>query len=235
VVRAAVAVDGRFEMIAEAADGTEALREARECQPDAIILDLGLPDITGVDLLPQLRAVAPHAKIVIFTGTQSLVGPGTESADALVLKDVEIAVLLDAIADVTADTSSEAAVEVEPAITSVAAVRAFTTRNMAAFDCDDHADDAALIISELATNAVVHARTRYRVTMRRRRRAVRLEVTDRVMTMPDPQDEDHDREGGRGLHLISALAIAWGVDPRVDGKTVWAELPCPERQHRRSA
>lgn len=52
---------------AEAADGREAIRLAEELQPDAIVLDLMMPNMSGIDALGRIAQVAPRAKIVMLT------------------------------------------------------------------------------------------------------------------------------------------------------------------------
>lgn len=100
------------------------------------------------------------------------------------------------------------------------------------FGMDALAEDAVLLISELATNAVVHAGTAFEVTCVDLGAAVRIEVHDRhpsrelPAALPEP---DPTREGGRGLLACAALAAAWGVDYTHDGKTVWCRLDAPER------
>jgi hypothetical protein len=53
---------------------------------------------------------------------------------------------------------------------------------------------------------------------------LRIGVRDRSRAMPAPQEPSGQRPSGRGLHLVSALASRWGVEPLTDGKVVWAEL-----------
>jgi DNA-binding NarL/FixJ family response regulator len=52
----------------EAADGNDAIREASRLQPDVILLDLAMPRRTGLEVLPELRRVAPEARVIIFSG-----------------------------------------------------------------------------------------------------------------------------------------------------------------------
>jgi DNA-binding NarL/FixJ family response regulator len=52
----------------EAADGDEALLEATRLQPDVILLDLAMPNRSGLEALPDLRRVAPDAQIVVLSG-----------------------------------------------------------------------------------------------------------------------------------------------------------------------
>lgn len=55
------------EAIGQAADGRTALAQCREISPDLIILDLELPDRDGLDLLAELRKVAPRARIIALS------------------------------------------------------------------------------------------------------------------------------------------------------------------------
>lgn len=92
--------------------------------------------------------------------------------------------------------------------------------------------DAELIVSELATNAVTHTRTGntggiFTATIDQRPDGtIYMEIEDQggPATFGEPNPH-HDREGGRGLHLVTALTFTWGVKGDATGRTVWAELP----------
>jgi DNA-binding NarL/FixJ family response regulator len=58
-------------VVGEAADGNAAVVEATRLQPDVITLDLAMPIRSGLDVLPELRLVAPDARIVVFSGFAS--------------------------------------------------------------------------------------------------------------------------------------------------------------------
>jgi nitrogen-specific signal transduction histidine kinase/CheY-like chemotaxis protein len=60
-----------LKLIAEAADGEEALRKAAELKPDLIMLDISLPKINGVEAASRMRSVAPNAKILFLTQHES--------------------------------------------------------------------------------------------------------------------------------------------------------------------
>jgi anti-sigma regulatory factor (Ser/Thr protein kinase) len=85
-------------------------------------------------------------------------------------------------------------------------------------------EDAKLVVSELATNAVIHARSSFTVEVHPRGTRVRLSVRDASRTKPTLRDHDALAGSGRGLRLIDMLAANWGVELADDGKTVWAEL-----------
>jgi anti-sigma regulatory factor (Ser/Thr protein kinase) len=81
-----------------------------------------------------------------------------------------------------------------------------------------------LVVSELATNAVRHAHTSYRVCIQQLDGVVRVEVTDGGARMPRLQYGGRSAIGGRGLVLVDNIATAWGVSPHATGKTVWADI-----------
>jgi MEDS: MEthanogen/methylotroph, DcmR Sensory domain/Histidine kinase-like ATPase domain len=87
------------------------------------------------------------------------------------------------------------------------------------------ADDAQLVVSELATNAVIHAGTPFSVAVRSDGSSVRIAVHDWSSMQPVVRDGNPSATSGRGLRLIAMVSHAWGVEFGPDGKTVWAELP----------
>ncbi len=85
-------------------------------------------------------------------------------------------------------------------------------------------DDAKLVVSELATNAVVHARSPFTVTVRVSQADVLIAVSDQSAQMPvRPDGSGHD-DSGRGLALVTAVAEQWMVDQIPAGKRVWVQL-----------
>ncbi|MFI7276024.1 ATP-binding protein [Streptomyces sp. NPDC049879] len=90
------------------------------------------------------------------------------------------------------------------------------------------AGDAALIVSELAGNAIFHGRVSgrmFRVHLLRSDETLRIEVTDpRTERLPEQRQPADDQEYGRGLLLVGGLCSRWGTEPLVVGKTVWAEI-----------
>ena len=68
VLRDVIGLRPSLRVVGEARDGNEAIEEAGRLQPDIILLDLAMPRKTGLDALPELRQVAPAAKIIVFSG-----------------------------------------------------------------------------------------------------------------------------------------------------------------------
>jgi len=71
-------------------------------------------------------------------------------------------------------------------------------------------DSVALMVSELATNALVHARTEFEVEIERADRELRVEVTDRGRGAPMARSPNPSEPHGRGLLIVSELSDAWG-------------------------
>ena len=88
-------------------------------------------------------------------------------------------------------------------------------------------DCVRLIVSELATNAVLHARTPFYVRVTRDDHMLRLEVRDGSRAVPERQVVAPDALTGRGLALVEIYSDRWGSEPRTDGKVVWCELDLP--------
>ena len=68
VIRLNLELLGDFEIVGEAADGTTGIQQVHEAKPDAVVLDLGLPDGFGGDIIGELREVSPQCKIVVLSG-----------------------------------------------------------------------------------------------------------------------------------------------------------------------
>jgi DNA-binding NarL/FixJ family response regulator len=68
LLRAVIGLRPSLRVVGEAGDGNAAIVEATRLQPDIILLDLAMPRRTGLEALPELRLVAPAAKIIVFSG-----------------------------------------------------------------------------------------------------------------------------------------------------------------------
>lgn len=82
----------------------------------------------------------------------------------------------------------------------------------------------ATIVSEIVTNAILHARTPFRVRVSRNGAAIRVDVSDASTEMPMRRPYDLSEVTGRGLHIVDRLSDRWGVSKLPQGKTVWFEL-----------
>lgn len=106
---------------------------------------------------------------------------------------------------------------------SIPKSRSFVTATLEAWGLEHLTERAVLLVSELATNAVLHARTPFRVSMILEG-ALTVEVTDHSEEVPRMEANRVDSEHGRGLRLVSQFARDWGWRPDGHGKTVWFSL-----------
>lgn len=102
ILRRLLENDGRFEVVAEAEDGHEAVQAATDHQPDVIVLDLSMPLLDGRGALPRIRALAPSTAVVVLSGFGSLDGgDATElGADACITKGAGIDEIVGTVAEV---------------------------------------------------------------------------------------------------------------------------------------
>lgn len=109
----------------------------------------------------------------------------------------------------------------------VAQARAFVTGLLGEASVVVAADAVILVVSELATNAVVHAATPFTVSLSRRGASLRLEVRDRSARQVHSPPQSPTSIGGRGLQVVEACSTTWGVRDETDGKSVWATFDLP--------
>jgi anti-sigma regulatory factor (Ser/Thr protein kinase) len=109
-------------------------------------------------------------------------------------------------------------------VASVPAARRFCLDALGHLGADEARDVAELLVSEVATNAVVHACSPMRVSVWCREGHPRIEVRDDDPTPPQEVHADPLACGGRGIMLVDTLATSWGVNRNERGKTVWFEL-----------
>ncbi|MFD9909162.1 ATP-binding protein [Streptomyces sp. NPDC059063] len=94
------------------------------------------------------------------------------------------------------------------------------------------AEDVLLVVSELVTNACLHAEgpDELWLSCDNGRKVLRIEVSDRGAGQPAPRTPHRaGRPGGHGMFIVQRLCLDWGVvrTPGCTGKTVWAELGAP--------
>ena len=105
-----------------------------------------------------------------------------------------------------------------PAATSPRMARTWA-REVLSLDKAVDVDSIALVVSELTTNAVVHARTELNVRITAGAGSVRVEVEDG--SLQPPERSAH----GMGLRVADDVGSAWGWHPVATGKIVWVEVP----------
>ena len=92
------------------------------------------------------------------------------------------------------------------------------------------AEDVLLVVSELVTNACLHAEGPDELWITCDKKVIRLEVSDKGTGQPAPRTPHRaGRPGGHGMFIVQRLCLDWGVvrSPGGSGKTGWAELGAP--------
>jgi anti-sigma regulatory factor (Ser/Thr protein kinase) len=110
-----------------------------------------------------------------------------------------------------------------PTDTSASQARRWVTAELGAAPLDV-LERAVLLVSEVVTNAVLHAETEIVLSLVTATDHWRIEVADECPDLPAPRHYDLEATTGRGLCFLSALALDWGVTTTQRGKTIWFVL-----------
>jgi CheY-like chemotaxis protein len=231
LLRRLLADTGRVEIVGEAGDGREAIEVVRAVAPDVVLLDVRMPVMDGLAALPSVRAAAPLATVIAFSGLGSE-GLRSEALSAGATAFLEKGVRLrDLVDDVLAIAGAPAAEGEPSAVLSLAnhvlsgrRARGFVRGHLARWGYSHLLDEAELLTAELVNNAVLHTDSGIRLQMRVRDGRLRVAVTDSGGGLPEPRSGDVEAIGGRGLLLVAAMSTDWGTTAGPEGKTVWFEL-----------
>jgi anti-sigma regulatory factor (Ser/Thr protein kinase) len=120
-------------------------------------------------------------------------------------------------------------IELAPTPASVAVARRWSEGVLASVGASEMADTMALLVSELVSNVVLHARTPCSLRIDQRGGRLRVEVSDGSDRLPGSAARtDPLASSGRGMLLVEGLSAAHGVEPEpAGGKRVWFELQAP--------
>lgn len=218
--------------IVEAGNGLDALAAAEGGGIDLIVLDLAMPVMSGIEVLPRLHDLVPDVPIVVlshFRRNRVEKVVASHGAVGYIEKDTAQADLFDEIMTaagfVAAAREAIVATTQLPAdLTSARLARQFVEQTLESSPFAELLDTAQLLVSELVTNAVVHGGAEPRVDIHLDGTSVRFEVHDDDPTLPTAGEADILDESGRGLGLVEILAPRWGAEPTANGKIVWFEI-----------
>ncbi len=115
--------------------------------------------------------------------------------------------------------------ELSPTTESVPAARRFVRDQMIDSDTVADVDTASLLVTEIVTNAILHAMAPMTLRVEIGADVVRIEVRDGSQLPPRVHAFSPTAATGRGLRLLESLAVRWGVRPEpAGGKVVWFEV-----------
>lgn len=132
------------------------------------------------------------------------------------------------LADPPADPPHTASTKLRPEALASSSARRFLRSLLDRWSLLELSDAAELCVSELVTNAVLHARTPIEVDVRAGQGVLRVEVWDSGgsrIDLPPPREPGGTLESGRGLYIVQALSSGTGVLAGQQGTCVWFELP----------
>jgi DNA-binding NarL/FixJ family response regulator len=232
---------GRFEVVAEAANGREAVDVTTRERPHLTLLDLSMPVMDGLEALPLIRAAVPSCALVVLSGFDADRMADTAlaaGAAAYLVKGIRpddlVARLLELLEGGGGEErgggggsgpgDGDIALQLPRDPSSAPAAREFIRRTLLQWRHPALVDDALLMATELVTNAVVHAESDVNVRVLAVGERIRIEVADSgggALRLRPPSTESL---GGRGLLLVEALSRTWGTSAGQDKKVVWFEL-----------
>jgi hypothetical protein len=199
--------------------------------PRAVIVDLAALDVETPSALAIFPAV--HTRLAQWPGVPLLLVVPDNGRTRYLLANNRTARVLP-VHD-TVDAAVAAIDDLPPrrvkytrlpnALTSPGIARHFARRVCAAWAVGDLADDAALVVGELVSNAVVHTTAAPMVRFELRQELLGIAVYDDRPGEVSVRDPGGSAIGVHGLLLVAQLATAWGCSPTADGgKVVWATL-----------
>lgn len=115
-------------------------------------------------------------------------------------------------------------IDLDADVRSASVARGFIRDTLESWGRQDVEADACLAVSELVTNAVVHAKTTARVRITYEKRVIHLEVVDCSPQQPVVYEAGVEETNHRGMHLVDSISKNWGINPTATGKVVWLDL-----------
>lgn len=217
-----------FAPVLEAADVATAIEVGDRCAPDVVLLEMGLPGA-----FDAVAGLAPARVVLVSSRPQEELATVAAAAGAVgyIGKDLAPTDLPAAIDDVTQVVDRLEAVlaratgDLPAHLRSAGEARELVRSTLDGWTDGDRIDDIVLCVSELVTNAVVHAASRPRVVVHVRPAVIHVEVSDDSGVLPVEKVAGPVDTSGRGMSILSSFSDRWGSLRRSGGgKTVWFEV-----------
>jgi anti-sigma regulatory factor (Ser/Thr protein kinase) len=201
-----------------------AIADAVAPAPRGVLLDLSEAtelSATTLDAICEARALAPgwpRPALLVCCSSHEVTSALSPSMPVHLHRDDGLAHIDDR------RSAPRHQIELESGTRSPARARAVAADLVSEMHLEAIGDDLVLIVSELVTNAVRHAKPPVRLEIQADEHRVTVAVADGSPGRPVAHTAAADAEGGRGLPIIDLLAAETGVRPSPPGKTVWAAL-----------
>jgi anti-anti-sigma factor len=209
----------------------QAIATGLAAQPAAVVVDLsGLTAVDDVVLTvfsasTRSAAAWPGCPVVLSCPSGEVAaGLDRMSVNRSVVVHPDLAHALSALDALPAPARFWRRLSASPSVAGPAA-RATVVAACDAWGLGHVASRAELVVTELISNAIVHAKTEIELTVALREPFLHVSLVDGSSAAPRLMSADSaEAEGGRGLILVEALATKWGYLPVRDGKVVWTML-----------
>jgi DNA-binding NarL/FixJ family response regulator len=222
-----------FHIVGETAATNDAVSLASSLRPDIVMMDPVLPGGDGMWALPRIREAAPEAKVVLHSAfpaselsfaalSGGAVGYLEKRRSPLTLADDLLAVC--GLLDVLEAGINKAKARLGANLQTPRLARRFVRRALERWKGKSEVDLVELLVSELVTNSLVHARSDVEVSVTVDSQLARVSVFDSSLEPPVRRAPGADNASGRGLLMLDALSSGWGVDLTPRGKSVWFEI-----------
>jgi DNA-binding NarL/FixJ family response regulator len=217
-----------YEPVLEAADAAQATEIARRRHADVVLLDVAL-----CGAFEAMSALASSRVVLVSSRAPDELAAVAAAAGAVgyLGKDLAPSELPAAINDVTRVVDRLEAVLAKtsgrlPAdLRSAGEARRIVRETLDGWTDEDRIDDIILCVSELVTNAVVHAGSSPRVVVHVRPALIHVEISDDSEAHPVMRGAGPEDTSGRGMSILSAFSDRWGSLRRSGGgKTVWFDV-----------
>jgi histidine kinase-like protein len=227
-----IEVDGAYGEVADAVDHTIQIALAET--PRGVVCSLtGTLSDAGEAELDALASAGRHVEawpaIPLVLATRETILPGLLAGRAGAERLTYASSMLHGWTQVmTRRASPTAHLRLASGAMASRNARRFLTRCCLDWGLNQHLASGPLVVSELVTNAIQHARTDIEVVLAADGSKLRIAVRDRDPSPPVTQSTEPEAPTGRGLRVVQTLSRASGAFPTVDGgKFVWAVLGPP--------
>lgn len=217
-----------FEPVLEAGGAEEVMALAGRAAPDVLLLDISLPGAFAL-----LARLAFSRVVLVSSAAPEELATLAAAAGAVgyIGKDLAPTDLPAAITDATRVVERLEAVLAKAAgrlpadLRSAGEARRLVRRALDGWTDEERIEDIVLCVSEVVTNAIVHADSGPRVLVHVRPAVIHVEISDDTEIHPVVRGAGPQETSGRGMSILSAYSDRWGSLRRSGGgKTVWFEV-----------
>ena len=228
LLRVVLDKDVGFEVVGEADDGPTAVTSVVDHDADLLVLDADLPGLDGIGVVSRLRQERPSCTCVFVTSLvpSELSGAGSVGIvpRSTPVRRLAAEVAAAAAAVSVVDAAHTASLTLVSDDLAPRTARRFVSELLRVEGYDDALDVVELLVTEVVTNAVLHARSSAQLVVHLLPDAVRVEVVDTDDSFPVRRRPRPDQPGGRGLDLVEQMSRSWGIDMLEVGKRTWFEV-----------